>query len=199
VLARTAASLFDVSGWIQSGTINFGTPLERAMMAFSRQKRSESPFMLTNVPRFLSQFTLSYLKEGSCIEYFINRRSRPEPVSSALILSFNPGAKDLHVSRFYPELYRESGTKYMSAACFYLLIHHCAECYSLDNSCHISLETVPRVSECFYRKLIDFNFHVIKHGLGNVVELVSDLIRLPVNTRMIREIAFGEGEVPFLK
>lgn len=155
--------------------------------------------MLTNIPLFLQHFTLSYFKEDRCIEYFINRRSSRETISSSLIFSYNPSANDLHVSRFYPELYRESNPKYMSAVCFYLVIHHCADSYSLDDTCHISLETLPSISDAFYLKLKDFNFHVDKFGLGNVVELTSNIIRLPVDTSMIKEHILSEGEIPFLK
>ena len=155
--------------------------------------------MLTNVPRFLNQFSLSYVREASCIEYFIHQRTSGETISSALIFSVNPGAHDLHVSRFYPELYRQPDHKYMSAACFYLLIHHCAQCYKMDDACHISLETVPAVSDDFYCRLKDFNFHVHRSGLGNVVELISDIFRVAVDTSMIHEEIFVGDEIPFLK
>jgi hypothetical protein len=155
--------------------------------------------MRSQVPLFLRRFSLSYFREGACIEYFINRWSAAETISYSLIFSYNPTTKDLHVSRFYPELYLESNPKYMSAACFYLLIHHCADFYALDDSCHISLETVPTISSGFYCRLKDFNFHISKLGLGDVVELVSDIIRLPVDTSMIKEHVFHEDEVPFMK
>jgi len=161
--------------------------------------RSESDFILTNVPLFLRRFTLSYFKEGRCIEYFIKRRSTTEMISSSLVFSYNPIKKDLHVSRFYPMLYLQSNPKYMSAVCFYLLIHHCADSYSLDESFHISTETVPIICDGFYKKLKDFNFHVNKYGLGNVVELTSDITRLPVDTSTIKEHIFQEHEIPFLK
>jgi len=152
-----------------------------------------------NVPLFLKRFTLSFFKEGNCIEYFINENSSIEIISSSLIFSCNPITKDLHVSRFYPELYLQTNPKYMSAVCFYLLIHHFADIYSLDNDCHINLETVPTVNDNFYGKLKDFNFHIDKSRLGNVVELMSDIIRLPINTSMIREHVLENGEIPFLK
>ncbi len=161
--------------------------------------RFESKFMRTKVPLLLQRFTLAYFKEGPCIEYFINRRCSTETISYSLIFSYNPIKKDLHVSRFHPELYLQSNPKYLSAACFYLLIHHCADSYSLDDSCHISLETVPMISDGFYKRLRDFNFQVNKSGLDNVVELISEIIRLPVDTKMIKEHIFREGEVPFLK
>ncbi len=160
---------------------------------------SDSAFMRTNVPLFLQRFFITYYKEDSCIEYFINRSAFQDRISSSLVFSYNAITKDLHVSRFHPELYQQPNSKYLSAACFFLLIHHCADMYSLDNACHISLETVPMVSNGFYMRLRDFNFHVHKSGLGEVVELTSDLIRLPVDTSMINIHVFDEEEVPFLK
>jgi hypothetical protein len=159
----------------------------------------ESVFMHENIPLFLNRFSLSYYKENACIEYFINKLHSDEEVSSALIFAYNPIAKDLHVSRFHPELYLRSNSKYLSAVCFYLLIHHCADAFALDSTCHISLETVPDISDRFYRKLGDFNFNVHKSGLGNVVELVSTLIRSSVDTTMITEHYYHLGEIPFMK
>lgn len=161
--------------------------------------RSESDFMLTNVPLFLQRFSLSYVKEDSCIEYFLKDIASSEIISTSLVFSCNPLTRDLHVSKFYPDLNLEPDSRYMSAVCFYLLIHHCADSYSVDESCRIILETVPDVSENFYGKLRDFDFHVRKAGLGNVVELVSSIVRLPVNTAMIKAHVFREDEIPFMK
>ena len=159
----------------------------------------ESSFMLTNIPLLLQRYSLSYYREGACVEYFIDERISAATISAALIFSYNPLKKDLHVSRFHPELYLTSNPKYLSAACFYLLIHHCAETFSLDNTCHISLETVQKISDHFYRKLADFNFSVSKHGVGDDVELVSDITRSLIDTSMIKVHIYPPGEIPFLK
>jgi hypothetical protein len=154
---------------------------------------------MTNVPLFLKRFTLSYFKEGACIEYFINDRSTRETISFALIFSCDPVTRNLHVSRFYPEIYLQPDSQYLSAACFYLLIHHCAAVYALDAACRITLETVPTISSSFYRRLKDFNFRESSRGLGNVVYLTSDINRLPIDTSMIRQQLFYGDELPFLK
>lgn len=155
--------------------------------------------MLANLPLFLQRFSLSYYKEDCCIEYFVKQHSSSETISSSLVFSFNPARRDLHVSKFYPELYLQSNSKYMSAVCFYLLIHHCAATFSADDACTISLETVPVISDGFYSKLKDFNFHVIKSGPGNVVGLASDISRSPVNTSMIKKHIYAKGEIPFMR
>ncbi len=159
----------------------------------------ESIFMLKNIPLFFERFCLSYYREGSCIEYFISNLFSSETISSALIISYNPQNKNLHVSRFYPELYLLPNTKYLSAACFYLLIQHCTRIFTLDDKCHISLETVQNVSDRFYRKLGDFNFFVSKNGIGNVVELVSEVNRSTMDTSMISAHIYQPGEIPFMK
>ncbi|MFH2067204.1 MAG: hypothetical protein ABIK15_18535 [Pseudomonadota bacterium] len=159
----------------------------------------ESKFMLANGPLFNNRFVISYYRENACIEYFIKNRISSEIISSSLIFSYNPIKKDLHVSRFYPELYRQADPKYMSSVCFCFLINHCAETYCLDGACHISLETVPVVCDAFYRKLKDFNFYITKYGLGNVVELESDIRPLFMDTSLIRKHIYSEGEFPFMK
>ena len=163
------------------------------------KNQCESKFMSEKVPLLLARYALSYFQEGPCIEYFISRRFCTETISSDLVFSYSPAKKDLHVSRFYPELYHECNSKYLSAACFYIIVQHCASIYRLDEFCRISLETIPSIGDNFYGKLKDFNFHVHKRCLGNVVELTSKLVRAPVDTSMIGEHIFGKGEIPFLK
>ncbi|MFO7751156.1 MAG: hypothetical protein R6V54_13795 [Desulfobacteraceae bacterium] len=164
-----------------------------------RSERPQSGFMRRNLPLLCNRFCFSYLKEESCIEYFINNFDSTETVSSALIFSYNFRKKDLHVSRFHPELSFLTNSKYLSAACFYLLIHHFAGIYGLDNTSHISLETVETTSSRFYRKLGDFDFTVSRHGVGEVVELVSTVSFSSVDTSMVREHICQPGEIPFLK
>lgn len=162
-------------------------------------KHPASLFMLKNVPLFFKRFGLSYYLEGACIEYFISSLLSFETISSALVVSYNPLKKDLNISRFYPELYKLPDSKYLSAACFYLMIQHSAAVFALNGRCHISLETVPKVCDCFYKKLGDFNFAVCRHGIGNVVELISDIIPSEVDTRMIGVHVYKPGEIPFMK
>jgi hypothetical protein len=168
-------------------------------MAVSLTAQPESVFMHKNIPLFLKRFSLSYFREDSCIEYFIGKPNSIETISSSLVLSYYLPKKDLHVSRFYPELYLRSNSKYLSAACFYIVIQHCTECFSLDDTCHISLETVENISDSFYRKLGDFNFNVSRHFVGNVVELVSGIVKSNVDTSIIKEHIYQPGEIPFMK
>lgn len=159
----------------------------------------ESIFMHRNIALFLERFDLSYYREDGCIEYFLRSPLSSETISTALIICYNPSSKDLHVSRFYPEIYQLPDSKYLSAACFYLMVQHCAGLLHLDETCHISLETVGRVSDRFYRRLGDFDFHVHRRMIGDVVELTSGIIVTTVDTSMIHTHQCEAGEIPFMK
>lgn len=160
---------------------------------------TESIFMQQYIPVFLQRYIIDYYREGPCSEYFVSERVTGSVISSSIILSYNPFRSDLHVSRFHPGLYLKINSKYMSAVCFYLTIQHCIRSYSLDNTCHISLETVPSICDDFYKKLKDFDFHVNKFGLGDVVELESDIFLYAVDTSMIKDHVFRSDEIPFVK
>ena len=159
----------------------------------------ESIFMHRHIPLFLARFDLSYYREGACIEYFLRSLLTAETISTALIICYNPSNKDLHVSRFYPEINPLPNSKYLSAACFYLMIQHCAGLLHLDDTCHVSLETVRQVSDRFYRRLGDFDFHVHRRMIGDVVELTSGIIVTTVDTSMIHAHQCEPGEIPFMK
>lgn len=154
--------------------------------------------MTTHVPPFLDRFGLTFFREDSCIEYFLTEIGSMTLISYSLVLSYSRTANRLHVSRFHPELFLQPASRYMSAVCFYLMIHHCAAEYNLDDASCISLETRPDIHARFYRRLKDFNFHIDKKGLGDVVELVSEFRLLPVDTTMIKASVFSADESPFL-
>ncbi len=87
----------------------------------------------------------------------------------------------------------------MSAVCFYLIIQHSSGLFAVPHACHISLETVPLICNGFYKKLKDFDFHVNRYGLGNVVELESTISKCSRDTSMIMEHHYSPGEIPFMK
>lgn len=159
----------------------------------------QSEFMGKFIPVFLERFVIDYYKEDSCIEYFVNNKSTNSTISSSIVLSLNAFKNDLHVSSFHPELHLEENSKYMSAVCFYLIIQHCSTLFSLNNACYISLETIPDIADSFYKKLKDFNFHLNRYELGNVVRIVSNIGRCPMDTSSIKEHIFSSGEIPFMR
>jgi hypothetical protein len=151
------------------------------------EKNSESLFMKTYIEILLSRYDLSFCREDRCIEYFIMDRKKLEDISNALIISLDLYKKNIHVSRFYPELYKQLNSKYMSAACFCLLIHHFGQYFHLDKTYHIDLETTPCVFHEFYEKLKDFHLHITTFGLGNTVNVLSDYTPVPIDIGLIHE------------
>jgi len=147
----------------------------------------ESTFMTHQVPLLLQRFEISCCSEGFCSEYFIRDRRSAEEISYALIFCLNQFAHHIHVSKFHPELYKQSNTHYLSAACFYLLVHHFAQHYGVTSAFTIFLQTRPAIFEHFYALLRDFDFHVQAHGLGDTVDVSSCFRPRQVKTEMIVE------------
>jgi hypothetical protein len=147
----------------------------------------ESTFMTHQVPLLLQRFEISCCSEGFSSEYFIRDRRNAEEISYALIFCLNQFAHHIHVSKFHPELYKQANTHYLSAACFYLLVHHFAQHYGVTSAFTIFLQTRPAIFEHFYALLRDFDFHVQAHGLGDTVDVSSCFRPRRVKTEMIVE------------
>lgn len=157
----------------------------------------ESPFMKENVSRLLSRYELRYYQECDCIEYFITDKDTGEQVSYSIVLCLDTHSKEIHVSRFCPELYKETDSRYLSAACFYLLIHHFGETYHLDDRYHISLETRPATYKRFFSRLRDFDLRNQGLKLCGTAAVVGEYPPLDVNTSMIERRRLPQGDTPF--
>ena len=157
----------------------------------------QSPFVEENASRLLSRYVLSYYREDNCIEYFITDRNTNEQISYAIVFCLNRDSKKIHVSKFCPELYKQIEPKYLSAACFYLLIHHFASIYHLGADCTISLETRRATYKAFFSRLKDFNLR--RRGLKcfDTAEVLGAYPSLDLDTSMIEKRTIGIGEVPF--
>jgi len=161
------------------------TRMEDPGTGWQNREASESSFMAIQVPSFLDRFSLSYQRDGSCIEYFLYSREKKMEISTELILSYDAYAKALNVSKFYPELYRETLHKYMSAACLFLMIHHAASVFGIHRDSFIFLETRNQVFEGFYSRLKDFDFLVHHERTGDDCNVRGIYHVLPVETSMI--------------
>ena len=148
--------------------------------------------MAINMGSLLNRYDFSFFREHCCMEYFITDRRNMEDISKALIISLDLFKKNIHVSKFYPELFKQLNAKYMSAACFYLLIHHFGQYFHLDKTYHIDLETTPSVFHDFYEKLKDFHLHITTFGLGNTVNVLSDYTPAEIDTSLIHERFFDD-------
>ncbi len=119
-----------------------------------------SHFMDTQVKRLMSRFSLSYVREDTCVEYFLNDTGKQTLVSLNLVLSHDRFSKGLYVSKFYPQLFLEQDHRFLSAACFYMMVHHSAGVFGLADHCRVSLETGTDVFDEFYSRLPEFHFRI---------------------------------------
>ena len=149
-----------------------------------------SKFMQEKIPKLLSRYEISYCKEDDCIEYFITDKKTHKQISYALVLSLNRFAKQINVGKFYPELYKQARSKYLSAACFYLLIHHFAKIYHLAEGCGIYLHTKPSTYKKFFSLLKDFNLKVKRIILCNTAEVCDVYHEDNIDTSMIVKEVF---------
>lgn len=146
-----------------------------------------SPFLEVQVRRLMSRFSLSYIREDTCVEYFLWDTGRQALVSLNLVLSHDRFARGLYVSKFYPQLFQEQDHRFLSAACFYLMVHHCAREFDLADHCRVSLETDTEVFDEFYSRLPEFHFRIAHQRLCRRVCLYGSYQRLPIDPTIIRE------------
>ena len=148
-------------------------------------------FMELHMPAFLRRFSLSYFMDGSCIEYFLYSQEKKVEISKELILSHDNYSHSLNVSKFYPELFKEPLSKYMSAICFSLMIHHAARIWEFKSDTLIALEARSNVFESFYSRLLDFHF-TIKYRRQSDNYSLRGIYHLPsikIDTSMITPVA----------
>jgi hypothetical protein len=157
----------------------------------------ESRFMKRNVLRLLRRYDISYFKEEDCIEYFIAVKGTTVQISYAIVLCLDRNSREIHVSRFCPQLYCQVDSRFLSAACFYLVIHHFAHVYHLAEDYNISLDTRPATYKNFFSRLKDFDFRIASTKFCRTAELLSKYPPLDVNTSMIRKKIAEDGDVPF--
>jgi len=158
----------------------------------------KSNFVKEKIPLLLSRYGLSYRKEDDCVEYFVSDKATNKDISRAVIFSLNRGSKEINVSKFWPELYKQTDCKYLSAACFYLLTHHFANMYHIPKSYRIHLETRPETHTGFFSKLKDFHLHLEGLKLCQSAEVCGDYPRLDMDVSMVKEKVMAKDEVPFI-
>ena len=158
---------------------------------------TESRFIKENVLRLLSRYQLFYCQEDRCVEYFIVDRKTEKQISYAIVFSLNTCSKQIHVSRFCPELFKQMECKYLSAACFYLLIHHFGNIYHVGKEYDIHLETIPETYERFFSRLKDFCLLNKAVKLCKTVEVRGEYTVLDVDTSMIQQEEMCHEQVGF--
>ena len=156
-----------------------------------------SDFMQQVLPQFLARYQVSYRAEGDCIEYFLTETASGEEISQNLMLSLNRFAGQIEIIRFYPELNKQPDTKYFSAACFCLLVHHFADYFDVSSRHKIFVRTQPEIFTRFYKALSDFNFRP-RTRIANTIDLLSDFTRTDVDTSVIGVRAPQPDELDFM-
>ena len=157
-----------------------------------------SDFAKETLPVLLSRFDFLFFQENTCVEYFIRKKGSKKEISQALVFSLNTTSKQINVSRFYPELHKQTGCKYLSAACFYLLAHHFASIYHLPKDYPICLETQLATFRQFYSKLKDFYLRVEWVELCKTAHVCGKYPGLKIDISHIKEKVLNGKETPFL-
>lgn len=94
------------------------------------------------------------------MEYVLHKHTSKKQISKSLIISHEIFPNSLYVSKFYPEIYTQINCKYLSATCFYMIVHHAATTFDLPDHCNVNLETDRTVYNDFYARLDDFCFKI---------------------------------------
>jgi len=158
----------------------------------------ESNFAKEKIPLLLARYELCYNREDNCVEYFITDKATKKQISRAVIFSLNRGSEQINVSRFCPELYRQTECKYLSAACFYLLTHHFADIYQIPKGYRICLETRPDTHGRFFSRLKDFHLLIERLKLCATAEVCGNYPEIDIDISLIKKKILEKEEVPFL-
>ena len=177
---------------------SFSCVIFRVMKPLNESRVHTLPFTETQINRLVSGYDLTFHREGTCTEYFLTARDSHELISYSLVMSYSPSSRNICIVKFHPELYTRPDSKYLSSACLSLMIEHFSKEYLLDSTTKITLNTQPDVFNNFYAKLKDFNFHILRHCLGETLELISDFHPLDIKTDMVHQHTFAEDEAAFL-
>lgn len=146
-----------------------------------------SAFISLHAPFLLDRFRLSYRFEFSSADYFIADIATGRIISKDILFFFDRLKHHVVVSRFYPELSKQDDAKYLSATCFFLMIHHFRRVAGVSSGFDIQLNATPSTFSGFYDKLKDFNFTMQGSQTDDYVQCSSVLNRSGADTSMIRD------------
>lgn len=155
-------------------------------MVLLASDRMDFPFLKMHMPVLLKRFSLSYERDCSCIEYFLHNKEKNQ-ISKNLFVSHEIFSGSLYISKFYPEIYKEFHSKYLSAACFYMMAHHAIKIFHLGDNCCVNLETEVPVFKKFYSRLSQFDFKINYNRPSERVCLKGRYRELPFSTDMITD------------
>lgn len=147
------------------------------------------------LPLLLERYSLSCMADGDCMGYWLTDKTRGVEISQNLMLSRNRFARRIEIIRFYPELYKQPDTKYFSAACFYLLVHHFAGFHRIGSDYKVFVRTRPEIFARFYKSLGDFHFRP-QSQIANTIDILAGFRPASADTSMVVEKAFEPPELP---
>jgi len=145
-----------------------------------------SAFITEKVAILCKRFSIEYRRDHNQVEYFITDNSDNLEVSFSLVFCRNIFSKQLHVSKFYPGLFRRPDCKYLSAASFFLMVHHCAGLFAMGSEYSIFLQCRHPVYRNFYSRLDDFALHIVRDGQGENVDVIGPFQPSGIDTAMIK-------------
>jgi hypothetical protein len=146
------------------------------LMVPSCQPHEKLNFIQQYTPVLFSRFGLSFRYAFNCADYFIIDIKTGKYISKEILFVLDPLERCLVVSRFFPEIYKQNSSKYLSATCFYLLIRHFIQVSDMTLDSTISLTAKQEVFKNFYAKLKDFDFHAIGQRTGPYVCVTSPIV-----------------------
>ncbi len=144
-------------------------------------------FLSAQIPQLLKDYSICFDMEDTCIEYYIVSRDHHLLISRQLTISHEIFSGNIFVSKFYPEICQRLNSKYLSAACFYLIVHHAVRQFKLPDHCCVNLETEISIFDNFYSRLNDFNFKVFYHRPAQRVYLRGVYNKYPFQTNTITQ------------
>lgn len=145
--------------------------------------------MISHLPDFFDHFGINFSIDGPQVEYFVYQKKTGLDISCSLTVNFDDVAGQINVMTFYPGLCLHPGTRYLSAVCFFMLMHHYANFHNIESSCRICLNTQKAVFDTFYSSLKDFNFHIQLDGEKDRVGIESRFLSRGIDTSMVIERA----------
>jgi hypothetical protein len=146
-----------------------------------------SAFMVSHLPDFFDRFGISFTIDGPQFEYYVYEKKTGQDISCSLTVNLDEAAGQINVMTFYPGLCQQQTPRYLSAVCFFMVMHHFGNFHHMGSDCEILINTRKGVFNSFYSQLQDFDFHILKSGEEDRVDIQSCLLPLIMDTSMINQ------------
>ncbi|KPJ99304.1 MAG: hypothetical protein AMJ60_05440 [Desulfobacterales bacterium SG8_35] len=155
-------------------------------MDVQRPSTGSSAFMVSHLPDFFDRFGINFTIDGPQLEYFVYEKKNGLDVSRSLTICLDEPGGEIRMMTFYPALSMHQGCRFLSAACFFMVMQHFANFRHIASGCQILIETRKGVFDAFYALLKDF-VHIVICGKGDRVVIQNSFLPLGMDTSMISE------------